>query len=340
LNTYLHKVSVVILNWNGKKYLEKYLPSLIKNTPSFAEIIIADNASTDDSVKFVNENYPQLRIVINAENGGFAKGYNDALKNILSEYYLLLNSDIEVAENWLEPLVNLLDTNKNIAACQPKIRAYMQKEYFEHAGAAGGFIDKHGFTFCRGRIFDYVEKDTNQYNLAGEIFWASGACLLIRSELFKQLNGFDEDFFAHMEEIDLCWRLKNMGYQIWYEPKATVYHLGGGTLNYNNPNKIYLNFRNNLFLLLKNWPGKGLYRKLFFRMLLDGIAGLYFLLNGRFAYFIAVIKAHFSFYASFSKFKRKRYSPIKSGFGNTVYNKSIIWSFFVKKKKQFSQLEF
>ena len=250
------KVAVVILNWNGKSFLEKFLPSVFACNSSYAEIIVADNASTDDSVSFLKSKYPQIKIIQNSSNGGFAKGYNDALKLVEAEYYVLLNSDVEVTPNWIDSVIQLMDTDKSIAACQPKIRAFDDKKSFEYAGAGGGFIDKYGYPFCRGRILDTLEEDKGQYNDVREVFWATGACLFVRSECYHKVNGFDEDFFAHMEEIDLCWRLKNLGYKIMYSPNSTVFHVGGGTLNKTSPKKTYLNFRNNLILLCKNHPPK------------------------------------------------------------------------------------
>jgi len=337
------KVAVVILNWNGKKFLEKFLPSVILYSTSNAQIIVADNASTDDSVSFLTTNYPQVKIIKNTVNGGFAKGYNDALKQIKAEYYVLLNSDVEVTRNWIEPIIKLMDDDTSIAACQPKIKNYNKKSYFEYAGAAGGFVDKYGYPFCRGRILENIEEDKGQYNDTREIFWATGACLFIRAANFHQVEGFDEDFFAHMEEIDLCWRLKNLGYKVMYCPDSTVYHVGGGTLNKTSSYKTFLNFRNNLMLLLKNHPPNYLYIKIFIRFLLDGIAGLKFLLSGQFNHFIAVIKAHFSFYASFGKTlkKRKQLSQgIKQYTTKAVYLHSIISDYYVRGKKTFTEIDF
>lgn len=248
----MKKTAVVILNWNGRKFLKKFLPDVIKFSKKDAEVIVADNASTDDSVAVLKADFPEIRIIENKSNGGFAKGYNQALKLIDAEYYILLNSDIEVTENWINPVIELMESDKNIAACQPKIRSYHEKEKFEYAGAAGGFIDKFGYPFCRGRIFQSLEEDKGQYDDTVEIFWATGAALFIRAELYHKLGGMDDDFFAHMEEIDLCWRLKNEGYKIMYCPKSTVYHVGGGTLPTSSSWKTYLNFRNNFFLIYKN----------------------------------------------------------------------------------------
>jgi GT2 family glycosyltransferase len=337
------KVAVVILNWNGKNFLEKFLPFVVSYNVPYAQLIVADNASTDDSVAFLKINYPQIKIIDNLSNGGFAKGYNDALKQVEAEYYVLLNSDVEVTPNWIEPLVKLMDADKTIAACQPKIKSYFQKEYFEYAGAAGGFIDKYGYPFCRGRILDYVEVDKGQYDDDREIFWATGACLFIRAKCFHQLQGLDEDFFAHMEEIDLCWRLKNVGYKIMFCANSTVYHVGGGTLNKLSSQKTFLNFRNNLILLSKNHASQYFTPKLFIRFVLDGIAGIKFLLSGEIGNFIAVIKAHFSFYSSFRKTLQKRKklkTQITHYTTSAVYLHSIIADYFLRGKKTFKEIDF
>ena len=243
------KTAVVILNWNGKKFLEQFLPYVIKHSSSDAEVIVADNASNDDSVEFLKNNYPEIQIINNNENGGFSKGYNEALSKIDAEYYVLLNSDIEVTENWIKPIIDLMDSDKSIAVCQPKLRSYHQKEMFEYAGAAGGFIDKYGYPFCRGRIFNSIEVDNGQYDDTCEVFWATGAAMFVRAELYHKFGGLDNDFFAHMEEIDFCWRLKNEGYKIMYCADSVVYHVGGGTLPKNSSRKTFLNFRNNFNLL-------------------------------------------------------------------------------------------
>jgi len=336
------KVAVVILNWNGKNFLEKFLPFVVSYTAPDAQLIVADNASTDDSVAFLRSNYPQIKIIKNTSNGGFAKGYNDALKQVDAQYYVLLNSDVEVTPGWIDPLVKLMDSDENIAACQPKIKSYHQKNYFEYAGAAGGFIDKYGYPFCRGRILNNVEEDKGQYDDDREIFWATGACLFIRANCFHQLNGFDEDFFAHMEEIDLCWRLKNVGYKIMFCSGSTVYHVGGGTLNKLSPQKTFLNFRNNLILLFKNHASQYFVIKLFIRFVLDGIAGVKFLLSGEIGHFLAVIKAHFNFYASLPKTLSKRKQlkqQIKQYTTSAVYLHCVIADYFLRGKKTFKEID-
>lgn len=334
------KVAVVILNWNGVKFLEDFLPS-VTNFSSNAEIVVADNKSTDNSIEFLKTNYPSIKIIQNKENGGFAKGYNDCLKVVEAEYYILLNSDIEVTENWIQPVIELMDNDNTIAACQPKIKAFHNKTHFEHAGAAGGFIDKDLYPFCRGRIFHIAEEDNNQYQDNTEIFWATGACMFVRAEVFHKLNGFDATFFAHMEEIDLCWRMKNIGHRIMYCSTSTVYHVGGGTLNYMSPRKTYLNFRNNLFMIHKNYEGN-LLLKVFKRLFLDGIAGAKFCLSGQFKHTWAVIKAHFHYYLKLSSLNKIR-KELKAQSQNQNlkgrYKKSIISEFWINKKRKFQDLE-
>ena len=328
------KIAVVILNWNGVQLLEKFLPSVVKYSPE-ATIYLADNDSTDDSISFVMANFPSVKMVKNDSNLGFAGGYNEALQHIDAEIYALVNSDIEVTENWLQPIIKTFENEPKTAIIQPKILDFKRKEYFEYAGAAGGFIDKYGYPYCRGRIFDTLEKDNAQYNDNREIFWASGACFFIRSSVYKELQGFDADFFAHQEEIDLCWRALNKGYTIKYISESVVFHVGGATLQQGNPKKTFLNFRNSLFMLTKNLPEDKLYWILFCRMILDGIAGMQFLLQGKFSHFLAILKAHGSFYSLFSiqynkrdKFQLEKY-----------YNqKSIVYLYFIKKVKVFSDI--
>lgn len=332
------KIVVAILNFNGKHWLEKFLSTVIENSPE-AEICIIDNCSTDDSVDYIKSNFPQLKLIINSSNEGFAGGYNEGLKNIVADYFILLNSDIEVTKNWISPVIEVLESDSNIVAAQPKILAYNNKEYFEHAGAGGGMIDKNGYPFCRGRIFDLVEKDEGQYNDITEIFWATGACLFIRAEAFKEQKGFDATFFAHMEEIDLCWRLKNDGKKIMYCGKSTIFHVGGGTLDYKSPRKTYLNFRNSLYTLYKNYKGN-VFSKIFLRLILDGIAGIKFLVSGNFKHIGVIIKAHFSFYFALSELKEKRKKQQKKDFlaMKGVYPKSIVWKRFISGAKTFNEL--
>ena len=289
------KVAVAILNYNGKNWLEKFLPSVVEYSKHY-DIYIIDNQSNDKSVSFVKENFPSVKVIINKENYGFAKGYNEGLKHIKSDIYCLLNSDVEVTENWIEPILNVFEIDKNIACVQPKILSYYKKNFFEFAGGAGGMMDNLGYPYCRGRIFEHTEEDIGQYDDISEIFWASGCAMFIRSEVFWEQQGFDERYFAHQEEIDLCWRIINSGKKIFYTYQSIVYHIGGATLNKQNAKKTYLNIRNNLSTLLKNLPFPRLIWLIFFRLCLDGIAGIYFGIKMGFPHLWAVVRAHFSFY--------------------------------------------
>lgn len=331
------KTAVVILNWNGKKFLEQFLPAVIKHSAD-ATVFVADNGSTDDSVSFLQQNFPEVSIVSSQENKGFAGGYNKALKNVKADYFILLNSDVEVTEGWIKPIIDLMDSDKTIAACQPKIRMYADKKLFEYAGAAGGFIDKYGYPFCRGRVFETLEEDKGQYNDNREVFWATGACMFVRSDAFFEAGGFDEEFFAHMEEIDLCWRMKNLGHRIMYCGGSTVYHVGGGTLKKSNPLKTYLNFRNSLMILINNTEGIKLFRLLHIRAVLDNVAQLKFMLSGNFRDCIAVQKAQF--YVLFHYFIiRKKRRAVKENVSG-IYNRSIVADYFLRGKKKFSDLRF
>lgn len=319
------RLAIAILNWNGKSWLEKFLPSLIQHSKG-ADIYVIDNASTDDSVSFLNSNFPQVQQVFNNENYGFAGGYNEGLKSIEADVYCLLNSDVEVTEGWIDPILTLLMQNSNIAAIQPKILDYNNKNKFEFAGAGGGLIDNLGYPYCRGRIFDKVEVDNGQYDDITEIFWASGCALFIRAKDFWKEKGFDARFFAHQEEIDLCWRLKNDGRKIYYCGKSTVYHVGGGTLQKQNPQKTYLNFRNNLSMMLKNLPSSQLYL-IFIRLCLDGIAGIYMMFKEGFPHTWAVVRSHFGFYHQFiSTLKLRQSHQIK----NYYQTKWLIFKHFLK----------
>ena len=328
------KVAVVILNWNGKQLLEQFLPSVVQYSKE-AIVYLADNASTDDSVAFVKEQFPEVAVVINATNTGYAGGYNEALQHIEADVYALVNSDIEVTENWLQPIIKTFQEEPTTAIIQPKILDYKNKAYFEYAGAAGGFIDQYGYPFCRGRIFDTLEKDLGQYDSNQEIFWASGACFFIRSSVYKELKGFDTSFFAHQEEIDLCWRAINKGHTIKYLFESKVYHVGGATLQQGNPKKTELNFRNSLLMLTKNLPKNVLFRVLFIRMVLDGIAGIKFLLEGQPKHLLAVLKAHFSFYQMLAVNYNKRGTYQESKY---YYSKNIVYNYFVNKIYFFSDL--
>ncbi len=327
------KIAVVILNWNGKTLLEQFLPSVVAYSEE-ATIYVADNASTDDSVAFVKANYPAIKIIQNTVNGGYAKGYNEALQHVEEAVYCLLNSDIEVTPNWLSPILDTFKNESETAIIQPKILDYKNKSKFEYAGAAGGFIDKYGYPYCRGRIFDTIEVDTNQYP-NDTIFWASGACFFIRKSTFKALNGFDETFFAHMEEIDLCWRAFNNNYITKYIGDSTVYHVGGATLNASSPKKTYLNFRNSLFTLTKNAKGN-IFFLIFTRLLLDGLAAIKFLIEIKPKHILAILKAHGSFYSHLGELlKARKNSTQKAGY---FTKKSIVWSYYISKKQKSNQL--
>ncbi len=329
------KIAIVILNWNGKNLLETFLPSVIQHS-SEATIYIADNASTDDSIAFVRTNFPTIQILENKQNFGFAKGYNEALKFVKEPYLCLLNNDVEVTKNWLNPILNCFENNDNVAIIQPKIVDYKNKSHFEYAGAAGGFIDKFGFPYCKGRIFDTIEENIGQYEKEQSIFWASGACFFVQNIIFKNLNGFDEDFFAHQEEIDFCWRAFNEGYTLKYIPNSIVYHVGGATLHQSSPQKTYLNFRNSLYMLVKNLPSKPLPLILFSRLCLDGVAGIKFLFEGNFKHTISILKAHFSLYRNFRKMFKKRSTTLKSNYYQ-VY--SIVFQYYVLKHKLYTTLK-
>jgi GT2 family glycosyltransferase len=331
------KTAIVILNWNGKKLLEQFLPSIVKFSSDEAEIYVADNASEDTSISYIRHHFPSVKIVKNTENGGYAKGYNDALQKINADIYCLINSDVEVTQNWLNPILTIFNTDENTAIIQPKILAFKDKTNFEYAGAAGGFIDLYGYPYCRGRVFNDIEKDRNQFNDISEIFWASGACFFIRSKVYHQLNGFDEDYFAHQEEIDLCWRTQNIGYKVKYVGNSTVFHVGGATLKETDPQKTFLNFRNSLLNVVKNVPKKWFLFVVFSRLLLDGIAGLKFILELRPVHSLAILKAHFSFYTNFYKFLKKRKVLQKKS--NYNLHTSIVWQYFILGRKKFKDLK-
>lgn len=336
----MEKLAIVILNYNGKNHLEKFLPSVVNFSKAYP-IYVVDNGSTDDSLKFLQGNFPQINILAFEENNGFSKGYNLAFNHIKAEYYILLNSDVEVTSNWIAPILQLMESDCKISACQPKIKSFVNREYFEYAGAAGGFIDKYGFPFCRGRIFSTIEKDEGQYNDITEIFWASGACMFVRAEIYHQLGGLDDDFFAHMEEIDLCWRMQNAEYKIMYCGYSTVYHLGGGTLPKSHPRKTFLNFRNGILLLYKNLPSQKLFTTIFIRLFLDGIAAIKFLFSETVSDFLAILKAHFSFYRYFNKWNENRQKVqifVKKDSSEKLFPNSIVKDYFWNKKKTYNQL--
>jgi GT2 family glycosyltransferase len=333
------KVAIVILNWNGRNYLQQFLPSVLQSSYDNKEVIVADNASTDDSVQFVQQNFPQVKIISLQKNFGFAQGYNEALKSVQSEYYVLLNSDVEVGAGWIEPVIELMEKNKTIGAAQPKILSYTNKELFEYAGAAGGWIDYLGYPFARGRVFDTCEKDEGQYDDAVAVFWASGAAMFVRSDAYKKLNGLDNYFFAHMEEIDFCWRLQLAGYSVYACPQSKVYHVGAGTLKKDSKKKIFLNFRNNLIMLAKNLPLSQSIWKIPLRVLLDVVSAFKFLFSGQPVYFLAILKAHFAF-IYWVLFKRK-----ESVFSGAIkikppgwFDQSVVWKYFISGKKTFAEI--
>jgi GT2 family glycosyltransferase len=338
----MHKTAIVILNWNSIGYLKKFLGVAVKYSSSaLTDLIVADNGSTDGSADWVEKSFPSVKLIRLNKNYGFAGGYNIALQQIDAEYFILLNSDIEVTHGWTEPLISFMKNNPDAASCQPKILSFYNRDCFEYAGAAGGYIDKYGYPFCRGRIFSYVEKDSGQYDSGKEIFWSSGACMIVRAEAWKKCSGFDADFFAHMEEIDLCWRFQKAGYKVCFIHESVVYHVGGSVLPYDSPFKTYLNFRNNLFLLYKNLPQGNLHTTLFIRKLLDGIAALLFLLTGKFANVRSVWKAHMDYYTSISSLKKKRESVKNltiTESSHAVLNKSIVFEFYIKRNKTFDKL--
>jgi GT2 family glycosyltransferase len=332
-------VAIVILNWNGKKFLQQFLPSVIASLYFNKRVIVADNASTDDSVTFLKQHYPQIEILQHSNNEGFAKGYNTALKQVKSDYYVLLNSDVEVTENWITPIIDLMESDTTIAACQPKLLDWNNKSKFEYAGASGGWMDRFGYPFTRGRIFDICELDMGQYDTVQQCFWASGAALFIKASVYHELGGLDEYFFAHQEEIDLCWRLQLAGYKIYVQPAAVVYHVGGGTLPKGNSKKTYLNFRNNLIMLAKNLSLANALWKIPVRLMLDALAAWKELLTGDSGYYRAVLKAHVHFFRWMLFEKKQSIFPVKkAGKLKGWYNRSIVWQYFIKNKKTFLEI--
>jgi GT2 family glycosyltransferase len=331
------KTAIIILNWNGQKLLEQFLPSVVNFSSELAEIYIADNASTDSSIKFVNKFYPSIKIIENTTNEGYAKGYNDALADVDADIYCLLNSDVEVTKDWLKPILEVFKKEEKTAIIQPKLLDFKDKTKFEYAGGAGGFLDIYGYPYCRGRVFNDLETDNGQFNDVSDIFWASGACLFIRSKIYHQLDGLDEDYFAHQEEIDLCWRTQNIGYKVKYVGTSTVFHLGGATLQETNPQKTYLNFRNSLLNVVKNVPKKWFLFVVFSRLILDGIAGIKFLIELRPVHTFAILRAHINFYKNFFKFLAKRKKLQKKQDYNL--HTSIVWQYFILGRKKFKDLK-
>lgn len=331
------KIAVVILNWNGKRMLERFLPSVTQHTTGDAEVVIADNGSTDDSLEFVAKGYPALRVVKMDENYGFAEGYNRALAQIEADYYVLLNDDVEVTDNWIEPVIDQMERDDRVAICQPKLLMYDERTRFEYAGGAGGFLDSYGYPFCRGRIFGTVEYDHGQYDDPCDIFWASGAAMFVKARVWKELGGLDGDFFAHMEEIDFCWRAQNCGYKVQYCPKSVVYHVGGGTLPKSSPFKTQLNFRNNLCMLYKNLTDDRLRRVIRRRMVLDWVAAAKFLLSGNGGEFNAVRNAHKQYREQMDNLKRKR-SQLPHKEPSTIYNGHILADYYLRGRKTYDKL--
>lgn len=335
-------VAVVILNFNGKFFLENFLPNILKHSAPH-QIYVADNGSTDDSVAFLKLHFPLVKVIENNFNYGYAQGYNEALARIHTDYFILLNSDVEVTEGWIDPVIDLMRRDPSIAACQPKVLDHADHSCFEYAGACGGYIDKYCYPFCRGRLFTSIEKDDGQFDDAIEVFWATGASLFVNAKAFWKVGGLDNDYFAHMEEIDLCWRLKNVGYKIYVQPKSIVYHIGGGTLNKFSSRKTFLNFRNNLVTLTKNHPSKNLFFKILYRMVLDGIAAFRFLFTGTPKHFFAVIRAHFSYYGMIpSTLQKRKVMQNLDGFlfsTSCIYKGNIVFDYFLKKKRKFSSLD-
>lgn len=334
------RISIVILNYNGRAFLEKFLPSIIKFSPQ-CEIVVADNHSTDNSLEYLHKTHPQIRIIEFSENYGYCGGYNRALAQLDADYFVILNSDIEVTKNWMDPVIALFESDAQIAAVQPKLLDFNKKNKFEYAGGAGGYIDTFGYPFCRGRIFDTIETDSGQYDDTREVFWATGACFFVRAELFKKYAGFDEVFFAHMEEIDLCWRMKTDGLKVYYCGASVVYHVGGGTLTYANPRKTYFNFRNSLLVLIKNLPLAELVWKLPFRWLIDYVAVLKFILSGRFKDGLMIFKAHLyvilNYYSTY-KTSRNGKKELKNPTGR--YEKFLLFDYYFGKVRNFEDLKF
>lgn len=339
LNELQPKVAIVILNYNTRPLLERFLPNVLATEYNNKEIWVVDNASTDDSVSYCTQHFEAVKLLVTEENLGYAGGYNWALSKIEADYYVLLNSDVKVPANWINPLVEMAVSDSSIGAIQPKILDFKDTAKFEYAGASGGYLDKWGYAFCRGRIFDTIEEDKGQYNEATQIFWATGACMFVRAEAFRQVGMLDADFFAHMEEIDLCWRMQRAGYTVWIQPRSVVFHIGGGTLAEGSDQKYFLNFRNNLYLLAKNHPSPFWFFIILWRMVLDGLSAFKFLLDGKASLFMTIIKAHLAFWGKFHTVLGKR-RWVKTLGSTPVYRypKSIVWQYFAQGKKTFNDL--
>lgn len=334
-------IAVAILNYNGRDFLSRFLSQVIEHSSDLAEVVVIDNASTDDSVSFLQAEFPQVQLICLTENHGYAGGYNEGLAQLSYDYFVLLNSDIEVTPGWLQPLYEFMEADRVVASVQPKVLSYLRKDHFEHAGAAGGFMDGLAFPFCRGRLITFSEQDQGQYDAEQRVFWTTGACMMVRAQAYREAGGLDADFFAHMEEIDLCWRFQYLGYSLYALPASVVYHVGGGTLAYNNPRKTYLNFRNNLFLIHKNYFDGNLSWYVFKRMVLDGIAAALFLLTGKWGHFKAVFNAHKDYYKAKKTLEQKREevrSIIRKRELYGQYRFLLVWQFYVRRRKRFSQL--
>lgn len=332
-------VSIVILNWNGHKYLEQFLPFVMASTYANFAVVVADNASTDDSVPFLRSYYPLIKILELKKNYGFARGYNEALKDVEGDYYVLLNSDVEVVPSWIEPVVELMESNARIGACQPKLLQQQNRNHFEYSGACGGWLDYLGYPFARGRIFDVCEPDNGQYNNAEPIFWASGAAMFVRANLFHEVGGLDDFFFAHQEEIDFCWRLQRKGYMVYSCPASVVYHVGGATLPKGNSKKVFLNFRNNLVMMAKNMPAGEAFWKISYRFLLDTVSAVKSLLAGEGKYFVAVFRAHFAFLGwLFLGLKKHTDLPKRGVKLYGYFGRSVVWAHFARGKKTFREI--
>ena len=337
----MNKLAVVILNFNGASFLERFLPSVISHTPATYPIYVADNGSSDGSIALLQNRFPAVRVIQLPTNEGYAGGYNTALAQIHAQFYVLLNSDVAVTPNWISPVLTLLESDANIAACQPKLLSYDHPDQFEYAGAAGGYLDRLGFAFCRGRLFDTLESDLGQYNDSRPVFWATGACLFVRASVFRETDGFDAHFFAHQEEIDWCWRVQRMGYTVWTCAESVVYHVGGGTLPKTNPHKTYLNYRNSLLMLYKNLPAGRLWSTLLLRLVVDGLSSARFLMAGQFTEIGAVLRAHFAFYGQLSRLRILRRALLakdRPGVVLPLYPGSVVWAYFAQGKKTFTQL--
>ncbi len=334
------KIAVVILNWNGHDLLKRFLPSVLAFSEDLAHVYVIDNNSTDSSVELLSQEFPTVEVIELDENHGYAGGYNKGLEYVMEPYAVLLNSDVEVTENWLAPLLQHFEANPKLGALQPKIKDLNNRQSFEYAGAAGGYIDTLGYPFCRGRLFDELEEDHGQYDSYQKVFWATGACLMVDQEKYKMAGGLDESLFAHMEEIDLCWRMQLRGFEIGCEPASTVYHLGGGTLNKLSSKKTYLNFRNSLIIMFLNLPSGEAFAKIMARLVLDGVAGIKFILSGKFSHVGAILKAHFHFYGRFNSLARKKIEkPVKSlNQLDGVYKGSVVKAFYLSKKRRFLDL--